>query len=214
MCTPAATMAVASSICLKCGTISKPGNYVKRRPILERELISGTAITTPISTSAFTSIIVRGMECLKCGTFAKSGRVSCCAPGGAWYKNCGGVANKDVDHRWFEGVEACKRKCNVEGTCGRFFIGDFYTFLVFVHLNVLTYKHQQSRRRLAAPYAPNVAPSRNLAKSVVVVKVVRGSDTAEVLVTQKLVTRGTRALRPANVSRRVIICRHIFTVTC
>ena len=27
--------------------------------------------------------------CPNCGTFAKSGRVSCCAPGGAWYKNCG-----------------------------------------------------------------------------------------------------------------------------
>ena len=49
--------------------------------------------------------------CAKCGRFGKSGRVSCCATGGAWYKNCGGAANKNVDHRWFEGVEACKRKC-------------------------------------------------------------------------------------------------------
>merc|ERR1712203_897227 len=44
----------------------------------------------------------------KCGTFAKSGRVSCCAPGGAWFKKCGEVGNKNVDHRWFEGTEACE----------------------------------------------------------------------------------------------------------
>merc|ERR1712032_1428143 len=46
--------------------------------------------------------------CPKCGTFEKSGRNSCCAPGGAWYNNCGGARNKNVDHKWFEGVAACK----------------------------------------------------------------------------------------------------------
>merc|ERR1712224_652194 len=38
----------------------------------------------------------------------KSGRASCCAPGGAWYKNCGAAGNSNVDHMWFEGVRACK----------------------------------------------------------------------------------------------------------
>merc|ERR1719174_2628569 len=40
--------------------------------------------------------------------FKKSSRVSCCAPGGDWYKNCGGVGNKHVDHSWSEGAQACK----------------------------------------------------------------------------------------------------------
>merc|ERR1711934_458561 len=43
-----------------------------------------------------------------CGTFLKSGRVSCCAPDGAWYKHCGGVGNRNADHMWSEGVEVCK----------------------------------------------------------------------------------------------------------
>lgn len=47
--------------------------------------------------------------CSKCGKFTKSGRVSCCAPGGAWYQKCGGsTANKKFEYTWIEGVEACK----------------------------------------------------------------------------------------------------------
>merc|ERR1719174_2166720 len=64
--------------------------HVSRRPIPERELI----VQTP--------------TCLKCGIFGKSGRVSCCTPGGAWFKNCGGFGSKNVDYRWSEGVNACK----------------------------------------------------------------------------------------------------------
>ena len=85
-------------------------HYVTRRPLPERELIVRAPISTSFSTSAFTSTILSRITCPKCGTFAKSGRVSCCAPGGAWYKNCGGAANKNVDHRWSDGTEACKRK--------------------------------------------------------------------------------------------------------
>ena len=81
-----------------------------RRPLPERELVARTRITTAVSVSASNPTILITMACPKCGMFAKSGRVSCCAPGGAWYKNCGGAANKNVDHRWFEGTEACKRK--------------------------------------------------------------------------------------------------------
>ena len=54
------------------------------------------------------------MVCAKCSTFGKSGRVSCCAPGGAWFKNCGGDGNRNADHRWSEGVEACKCKSKAE----------------------------------------------------------------------------------------------------
>ena len=76
-------------------------------PIPERDLIA----RTPISTLSITPA-VHHMTCPRCGTFRKSGRVSCCAPGGAWFKNCGGLGIKNVDHRWSEGVKACKRKFN------------------------------------------------------------------------------------------------------
>ena len=100
-CTPAPTPATTQKV---------TSNYVTRLPLPERDLIARTPIATLVSTSAFTSMTATTITCPKCGSFAKSGRVSCCAPGGAWYTNCGGAANKHADHRWFEGVEACKRK--------------------------------------------------------------------------------------------------------
>ena len=102
VCTPAPTPA----------TTQVTRHHATRRPLPERELIVRTPIATSVSTSAFTLTILSKTTCPKCSTFAISGRVSCCAPGGAWYKNCGGAANKNVDHMWFEGVEACKRKFN------------------------------------------------------------------------------------------------------
>ena len=85
--------------------------YVTRRPLTERELkIMREPIKTPVSTSTLAITSINTMACPKCGAFAKSGRVSCCAPRGAWYKNCGVAVNRNADHRWFEGVAACKRK--------------------------------------------------------------------------------------------------------
>ena len=84
--------------------------YVTRRPLLERELVVHTPTIASVSTSPFNT-----PTCPKCGTFEKSGRVSCCAPGGAWFKNCGGAGNRNVDHRWFEGMQACKRKFKANG---------------------------------------------------------------------------------------------------
>ena len=84
--------------------------HVPRRPLPERELIVHTPITTSISKAAITSTSGTTMGCPKCGTFEKSGRASCCAPGGAWYKKCGASGSTNVEHRWFEGVEACERK--------------------------------------------------------------------------------------------------------
>ena len=92
------------------GTNQAPPEYVSRRPISERELIVRTPIATSAITPAITATIMNTITCPKCGMFAKSGRVSCCAPGGAWFKNCGHDRNKNVDHRWFEGAVACKRK--------------------------------------------------------------------------------------------------------
>ena len=76
----------------------------RRMPLPDRELI----VRTPTST------ILSKTRCSKCGRFAKSGRVSCCAPGGEWYKNCGGASNTNVHHKWHEGIEACKRKTVIQ----------------------------------------------------------------------------------------------------
>ena len=84
--------------------------HASRRPISERELVGRTPIATSVSMPPATLAISTMTMCPICGTFMKSGRRSCCAPGGAWFKNCGGARNKNVDHNWFEGVAACKRK--------------------------------------------------------------------------------------------------------
>ena len=72
---------------------------------LERELIVQKPI---VNTSSIMSTIAHTMTCSKCGMFKKSAKVSCCAPGGAWYKNCGGADDRNVEHSWVEGMEACK----------------------------------------------------------------------------------------------------------
>jgi len=93
------------------GTLAdKPCSFVSnRRPIssdVGRELIVRGASTTPAATPA-----ANAMECPKCGKFGKSGRVSCCAPGGAWFKKCGSSKNKkNVQYKWTEGTAACKNK--------------------------------------------------------------------------------------------------------
>ena len=46
--------------------------------------------------------------CPKCAAIKKSGKLSCCAPGGAWFKSCGTGGNSNTDHTWLEGVQACK----------------------------------------------------------------------------------------------------------
>ena len=76
-----------------------------------------------------------------------------------------------------------------------------FVFQLCVLTNTHMYTHQQPRRRPQVPYAPNVAPSRNLGKVVVVVAAVLGPETVEVLVTPNLVTRGTRASRSAKHGR-------------
>ena len=48
--------------------------------------------------------------CPKCGIVKKSKQPSCCAPGGAWFKNCGDPGDSKFDHTWLEGMEACKSK--------------------------------------------------------------------------------------------------------
>ena len=55
-----------------------------------------------------TSLLGASSRCSKCGTTKKSDRHSCCAPGGAWFKNCGDAGDKTFDHTWAEGIHACK----------------------------------------------------------------------------------------------------------
>jgi hypothetical protein len=57
------------------------------------------------------------------------------------------------------------------------------------------------RRQQLVSDVPNVETWRNLAKLVAAVTEVHGSETAEVLVTQNLITHGQRAFRPAKHER-------------
>merc|ERR1719331_1366096 len=115
------------------------------------------------------------LTCSKCGKFKKSGRPSCCAPGGAWFKDCGAAGNTKVNYKWTDGANACKPTQPAAVTPP------------------------------LAPRAPYAAPSRNHAKRVVVVAVVLGTKTVGLLETKRAkssTTRGSRVSRPANQNRR------------
>ena len=60
----------------------------------------------PLKLVATTTII--SPVCTKCGSIKKSGKVSCCARGGSWFRNCGGSGNAKLQHTWYEGIQACK----------------------------------------------------------------------------------------------------------
>ena len=77
-----------------------------------------------------------------------------------------------------------------------FFLFCLFFFVLFCQCS-FSYEHQQSRRRQSVPYALNAASSRNLGKSVAAVAVVLGPETAELLVTSNLITRGITASRHA-----------------
>ena len=65
--------------------------------------------TSTIPTEAVTTTILIGKTCYKCGILKKSGKLSCCARGGDWFKNCGDVGGSNFDHTWVEGTQACTR---------------------------------------------------------------------------------------------------------
>ena len=52
--------------------------------------------------------MVSSKGCSQCGTTKKSSTLSCCARGGAWFKNCGDAGDTDFEHTWSEGIQACK----------------------------------------------------------------------------------------------------------
>ena len=64
----------------------------------------------PAEAPAMASSVVAASNdngCLKCGTTETSGKRSCCARGGAWFKKCGDVGDTKFDHTWIEGILAC-----------------------------------------------------------------------------------------------------------
>ena len=62
-------------------------------------------MSTPAVTT--TTVTPTGSICFKCGTVKKSGKLSCCARGGSWFKNCGDSGDSKFEHTWVEGVKAC-----------------------------------------------------------------------------------------------------------
>ena len=86
------------------------------------------ATTTPATTTmaATTTATTPLITCPKCVT-NRSGKLSCCARGGAWFKKCGDVGDSNVEHTWFDGTRACKGKLtivnhNVFGYCSTSFV--------------------------------------------------------------------------------------------
>ena len=87
--------------------------------------------------------------CVRCGTIKKSGKHSCCARGGAWFKECGDAGDTKFDHTWAEGVQACKGyprsvsvKSPVQERMG--------------HTGVVVFALQASRSRNTTAYQTNI----------------------------------------------------------
>ena len=65
-------------------------------------------IPTKSPTGTSLPVLSTTKACAKCGAINKHGALSCCAPGGAWFKNCGDAGDTQFDHTWTEGIQACK----------------------------------------------------------------------------------------------------------
>ena len=92
------------------------------RPVVDVSLVRTEATATArLRTSAAaslasarpdatTTLALSDNVCGKCGTVKRNGRVSCCAPGGAWFLKCGDPGDSNFDHTWREGIQACRGK--------------------------------------------------------------------------------------------------------
>ena len=86
--------------------------------------------------------------CPKCGTSKKTGKRSCCASSGAWFKNCGDVGDTKFDHTWTEGIRACKGLVTlvpVQSTLER----------MLHHARVFVYPHKTAQLRNATQQQTN-----------------------------------------------------------
>ena len=104
--------------CPKCGTIKKTGKLSccapggswfkncgnpgdKKYSWSDGMQVCSDAVAPPITGSP------GHHACPKCGTIKKSGKKSCCAPGGSWFKNCGNPGDKKVQYTWSAGMKVC-----------------------------------------------------------------------------------------------------------
>ena len=65
---------------------------------------------TELSRATSKSKVNSSEGCSKCGIVKQSGKLSCCARGGAWFKKCGDFGDSNFDHTWVDGIQACKSK--------------------------------------------------------------------------------------------------------
>merc|ERR1711934_354825 len=112
--TTVTTVAAIGSICSKCSTIKKSGkisccapggawfNHCGSGSDVEHTWFEGLQACKAVMATRIAPL------CPKCAAIKKSGKLSCCAPGGAWFKNCGTIRNSNTDHTWVEGMQACK----------------------------------------------------------------------------------------------------------
>ena len=73
-------------------------------PVLKAHI---SYIESPVTTSLSAASGIDS-RCTKCVTTKKSGKLSCCARGGSWFKKCGDAGDTQFDHTWAEGIQACK----------------------------------------------------------------------------------------------------------
>ena len=63
-------------------------------------------VEAALTTTGVSAVSSNSSGCGKCAT-NRAGKLSCCAPGGAWFKNCGDADDTQFDHTWTDGIEAC-----------------------------------------------------------------------------------------------------------
>ena len=87
--------------------------WVKSKSFVESDIFEGssgsiseTVCTNDVTTKSATTV----PTCPQCGVIENTGKLSCCAPGGAWFKNCGGANNRRTDYTWIQGMQACLGK--------------------------------------------------------------------------------------------------------
>ena len=111
----------------------------------QRWLARWEIAATPITSLTTLQVALTSVICPNCSTFTKSGKLSCCAPGGSWYKNCGGAGGRNFDHSWLEGVEACKCKSKRD-TC-LFTLDSSFNSAFIVFINISACKQQLPQQR-------------------------------------------------------------------
>ena len=73
-------------------------------------LCEGPHVPTEVPMETTSPSTVSGSDgCAKCVN-SMTGKLSCCARGGAWFEKCGDVGDTQFDHTWAEGIRACKSR--------------------------------------------------------------------------------------------------------